>query len=46
MSSDSEWISFANLWRIFDEDIHIMEEDEADIEESLTHKLTSRVDVT
>ena len=34
MSSDSEWNSFANLWRISDEDI--MEED---VEESLTHKL-------
>ena len=45
-SSDSESNSFANLWRIFDEDIDIMEEDEEDIEESLTHKLMSRVDVT
>ena len=30
--------------RISDEDI--MEEDQEDVEESLTHKLTSRVDVT
>ena len=46
ISSDSESNSFANLWRIFDEDIDFVEEDEQDIEESLTHKLTSRVDVT
>ena len=46
MSSDSESNSFANLWRIFDEDVDFVEEDEQDIEESLTHKLTSRVDVT
>ena len=45
ISSDSESNSFANLWRIFDEDIDFVEEDEQDIEESLTHKLTSRVDV-
>ena len=45
MSSDSESNSFANLWRIFDEDVDFVEEDEQDIEESLTHKLTSRVDV-
>ena len=44
MSSDSESNSFANLLRISDEDI--MEEDLEDVEESLTHKLTSRVDVT
>ena len=43
MSSVSESNSFANLSRISDEDI--MEEDEEDVEESLTHKLTSRVDV-
>ena len=34
MSSDSEGNSFANLWRISDEDIL-----EEDVEESLTHKL-------
>ena len=44
MLSDSEWNSFANLSRSPDEDI--MEEDEEDVKESLTHKLTSRVDVT
>ena len=44
MSSDSEWDSFANLSRSSDKDI--MEEDEEDVEESLTHKLTSWVDVT
>ena len=44
ISSDSESNSFANLARISDEDI--MEEDQEDVEESLTHKLTSRVDVT
>ena len=44
MSSDSESNSFANLSRISDEDI--MEEHQEDVEESLTHKLTSRVDVT
>ena len=42
MLSDSESNSFANLWRISDEDI---EEDQEDVEESLTHKLTSRFDV-
>ena len=42
--SDSESNSFANLLRISDEDI--MEEDQEDVEESLTHKLTSSVDVT
>ena len=42
--SDSESNSFANLLRISDEDI--MEEDQEDVEESLTHKLTSRADVT
>ena len=44
MSSDSELNSFANLSRISDEDIE--EEDQEDVEESLTHKLTSRFDVT
>ena len=44
MSSDSESNSFANLSRISDEDI--MEENQQDVEESLTHKLMSRVDVT
>ena len=44
MSSDSEWDSFANLSRSSDKDI--MEEDREDVEESLTHKLTSRIDVT
>ena len=44
ISSDSESNSFANLARISDEDI--MEEDQEDVEESLTHKLTSSVDVT
>ena len=43
MSNNSEWNSYANLSRISDEDI--MKEDEEDVEESLTHKLTSRVDV-
>ena len=41
MSSDSEQNSFANLSRSSDEDI--MEKDEEDVEESLTHKLTSSV---
>ena len=44
MSSDSEPNTFANLSRISDEDI--MEVDQEDVEESLTQKLTSRVDVT
>ena len=44
MSSDSESNSFANLLRISDEDIK--EEDQEDVEESLTHKLASRFDVT
>ena len=44
ISSDFESKSIANLSRISDEDI--MEEDLADVEESLTHKLTSRVDAT
>ena len=44
MSGDSQSNSFANLSRFSDEDT--MEEDEEDIEESLTHKLKSRVDVT
>ena len=39
MSSDSEPNSFANLSRISDEDIE--EEDQEDVEESLTHKLMS-----
>ena len=39
MSSDSESKIFANLSRISDED-------QEDVEESLTHKLTSRFDVT
>ena len=43
MSSDSESNTFANLSRISDEDIE--EEDQKDVEESLTHKLTSRFDV-
>ena len=41
ISSDFESNSFANLSRISDKDI--MEED---VEESPTHKLTSRIDVT
>ena len=44
ISSDSESNSFTNLSRISDEDI--MEEDREDVEESLTHKLMSRIDVT
>ena len=44
MSIDSESNSFANSSRISDEDI--MEEHQEDVEESLTLKLTSRVDVT
>ena len=44
MSSDSDLNSFANLSRISDEDI--TEEDREDVEESLTHKLMSRIDVT
>ena len=43
ISSDSESNSFANLSRISDN--NILEEDQEDVEESLTHKLTSRVDV-
>ena len=43
MSSDSERISFTNLLRGSDKEI--MMEDEEDVEESLTHKLTSHVDV-
>ena len=43
MSNNSKWNSYPNLSRISDEDI--MEEDEEDVEESLTHKLKSRVDV-
>ena len=44
ISSDSESNSFANLSRISDKDI--MEEDQKDVEEFLTHKLMSRIDVT
>ena len=44
MLSDSESNSFTNSSRISDQDI--MEEDQEDVEESLTHKLTSRFDVT
>ena len=44
MSSDSESNSFANLSRISDN--NILEEDQEDVEESLTHKLTSRIYVT
>ena len=44
MSSDSESNSFSNLSRITDEDIK--EKDEEDVEESPTHKLMSRIDVT
>ena len=44
ISSDSESNSFTKLSRISDEDI--MEEDREDVEESLTHKLMSRIDVT
>ena len=44
ISSDSESNSFANLSKISDEDI--MEEDQEDVEESLTNKVTSDVDVT
>ena len=38
MSSDSESNSFTTLQKISDEDIK--EEDQEDVEESLTHKLT------
>ena len=44
ISSDSESNSIANLSRISDEDI--MQEDQEDVGESLTQKLTSRIDVT
>ena len=44
ISSDSESNSFANLSRISDEDI--MQEDQEDVGETLTQKLTSRIDVT
>ena len=44
ISSDFESISFANLSKISDKDV--MEEDQKDVEESLSHKLTSRVDAT
>ena len=43
ISSDSESNGFANLLRISVEDI--MEGDQEDVEETLTHKLTSHVDV-
>ena len=43
MSCDSESNSFTNLSRISDEDIK--EEDQEDVEESLTYKLTSCFDV-
>ena len=39
---NSESNSFANLSRIFDEDIE--EEDQEDVKESLTHKLTYSFD--
>ena len=44
MSRDPEWNSFANLSRSCDK--YIMEVGVEDVEESLTHKLTSRIDVT
>ena len=44
ISSDFESNSFANLSKISDKDV--MEEDQKDVEESLSHKLTSRVDAT
>ena len=44
LSSDFESNSFANLSKISDKDV--MEEDQKDVEESLSHKLTSRVDAT
>ena len=44
MSTDSESNSFVYLTRISDE--YIKEEDQEDVKESLTHKLTSRFDVT
>ena len=44
MSSDSGLNISANLSRISDE--NIKEEDQEDVEESLTHKLMSRFDVT
>ena len=43
ISSDPESNSFANSSRISDQDI--MEEGQEDVEESLTHKLTSRVNI-
>ena len=43
MSNDSESNSFADLSRISNEDI--MEADQEDVEESLTHKLTLSSDV-
>ena len=44
LSSDYESNSIANLSRNSDRDIK--EEDQEDVEKSLTHKLTSRFDVT
>ena len=44
MSSDSESNISANLLKISDKDIK--EEDQEGVEESLTHKLTSRFNVT
>ena len=44
ISSDSESNDFASSSRISDEDI--MEKDWEDVDKSLTHKLTSRIDVT
>ena len=44
ISSDSESNSFANSSRISDQ--NILEEDQEDVEESLTRKLTSRVNIT
>ena len=44
ISSDFESNSLANLSKISDKDV--MEEDQKDVEESLSHKLTSRVDAT
>ena len=43
MSSDTESNSFANLQKISDKDSK--EEDQQNVEESLTHQLTSRSDV-
>ena len=43
MSSDTELNSFANLQKISDKDSK--EEDQQNVEESLTHQVTSRSDV-